>query len=176
MRWAIGVPIPAALQTAWPSAAIAVVTTVSSIAWRRLAYELAQAARREGRYDTASFPVPLGRGRSDQDSVRTRALLYRHQDVTAGYLVLLDEPTAGRYNLRTRQSTDAGRGTIRPTVGLVFVACHLRRAGIGRALVQAAAEQAHVTPAELAWWSPFTEDGAALARSVAGSEASVWVA
>jgi len=160
MRWAIGVPIPAALQTAWPPATIAVVILASPVAWRRLAYELAQVARRQGRYDTASFPVPLGRGRPNYDPARTRALLYRHHDMAAGYLVLVDEPTTGRYNLRTRQSIDAGRGTIRPTVVLVFVACHLRRAGIGQALVQAAAEHAQITPAELAWWSPFTDDGA----------------
>jgi GNAT superfamily N-acetyltransferase len=172
MRWAEGQPIPVPLASSWPLGTLAVVTTASPARWRWLAYETAEVARRAGGYDAASFPAPSGQRRPDAEN--TRALLYRHGDAVAGYLVLVDAQTAGRYDLATGQSTDAGAGEVRPTVGLVFVAYHLRRAGIGRALVQAAAERAHVAPSGLAWWSPFTDDGAALARAVGGQ--GVWVA
>jgi hypothetical protein len=61
-------------------------------------------------------------------------------------------------------------------VGLIFVAYHLRRSGIGSALLRAAAEHAAIAPAELAWWTPFTDAGAAFARSVADSDGGVWIA
>ena len=174
MQWAAGVAVPAGLDAAWPPDTIAVITTASPIAWRRLAYEIAQVARRAGGYDLASFPAPLGRGSSDAEN--TRALLYCHGDVAAGYLALVDAPTAGRYQLATRQHTTTGQGQVRPTVGLVFVAYHLRRGGIGRALIQAAAQHAHTTPADLAWWTPFTDASAALARSAASPDGGVWIA
>jgi GNAT superfamily N-acetyltransferase len=165
---------PGGLAAAWPPDTITVIATTGPIAWRRLAYELAQVARRAGRYDFASFPAPIGRGRPDPQ--HTRALLYCHGDVVAGYLVLVDASTAGRYHLTGRQHTDTGRGQLRPTVGLVFVAYHLRRGGIGRALLRAAAEHAAVAPTGLAWWTPFTDAGAALARSAAGPDGGVWIA
>jgi hypothetical protein len=173
MRWAEGHPIPAPLEDVWPLGTVAVVTTASPARWRWLAYELAEVARRAGGYDAASFPVPSRlRG---PDAENTRALLYRHGAVVAGYLVLVDAQTAGRYGFNTGRSAAAGADQARPTVGLVFVAYHQRRGGIGRALVQAAAAQAHAAPSGLAWWSPLTDDGAALARSVVGGE-GVWIA
>jgi hypothetical protein len=87
-----------------------VITTAAPIAWRRLAYDLAQVVRRAGRYDFASFPAPIGRGGPDPQY--TRALLR-------------------------------------------------------------AAEHAAVAPAELAWWTPLTDAGAALARSAAGPDGGV---
>jgi GNAT superfamily N-acetyltransferase len=179
MQWATGAPVPASLDAAWPPDSIAVVTTTGPAAWRRLAYELAQVARRAGGYDFASFPPPIGRGGPDPQ--HTRAFLYRHHDRSrgndaVGYLALSDEPTIGRYNPVTQESSDAGQGQVRPTVGLIFVAYHLRRSGIGSALICAAAEHAAVTPSELAWWTPFTDAGAALAQSVAGPDGAVWIA
>jgi GNAT superfamily N-acetyltransferase len=179
MQWAVGVPVPATLDAAWPDDTIAIVTTSDPIGWRRLTYELAQVARRAGRYDFASFPAPIGRG--GPDPKQTRAFLFRHHDpsrgnAAAGYLVVSDEPTAGRYNPATRDSNEAGQGQVRPTVGLVFVAYHLRRGGIGSALIRAAAEHAGVAPSELAWWTPFTDAGAALAQSFPGPDGGVWVA
>jgi hypothetical protein len=153
LQRATGVAISGGLDAAWPPDTIAVTTTTTTttgpIAWRRLAYELAQVARRAGRYDFASFPAPIGRGRPDPQ--HTRALLYCHGDVVAGYLVLVDAPTAGRYHLTGRQHTDTGQGQLRPTVGLVFVAYHLRRSGISSALLRAAAEHTAVAPTGLAW-------------------------
>jgi hypothetical protein len=49
---------------------------------------------------------------------------------------------------------------------IIGVARQLRRNGVARQLVEAAARQAGATPSGLAWAEPFTDSGYLLAQSI----------
>jgi GNAT superfamily N-acetyltransferase len=72
-----------------------------------------------------------------------------------------------------RLATDAER-VVRPCIMVVWVDVRLRRQGIARQLVDAAARHASVTPSGLAWAEPFTDSGYHLAHSVAPH--GLWIA
>jgi ribosomal protein S18 acetylase RimI-like enzyme len=158
------VPVPA-LDPPWPDGLkVAVVTSRDApLGWRRFAHEVAAAAQPGGH----SFPFtkrPPGRDGAEDD--RT-AFLYRHEDRVCGYLCLASRlitgyrsPSAGY-----RHATDAER-VIRPCIMVVWVDVQLRRHGVARRLVDAAARHAGVTPPGLAWAEPFTDSGYLLAHSM----------
>jgi hypothetical protein len=171
LSWAMGVPVPVSLP--WPEEQpIAVIHTTSPTPWRQLAYRCARIAKREGGYDSLSFPEPIGRAYEDEEN--TRAFCYRVNRAVVGYLSLWDQITRGRYGF-VEGEVPPGDGRSRPTL-LVWTAFHWRGLGIGRALVEAAGEYTGVGVAGLAWSWPFTDAGIKLARSCAGPDGQVWVA
>jgi GNAT superfamily N-acetyltransferase len=160
-----GVPIPA-LDPPWPDdLKIAVVTSREAPPrWRKLAHEVATAAQHGG----CSFPLrEAAPGRDGAEHDRT-AFLYRHAERVCGYLWLTSKIVTGyrEPSARYRPAADAER-VIRPCVIVVWVDGELRRNGIARELVNAAARQAGVTASGLAWAEPFTDRGYFLAKSIA---------
>jgi hypothetical protein len=152
---------------------VAVVRLTSPIAWRRVAYNLARLAQRAEGYDFPSFPPPAGRARDDQE--HTRAFLYCEGPTAVGYLVAADQPTGARWDFTQEEVPPGPDHQVRPTVGLAFTCFHWRRQGIASALVRAVAQHANVPTSGLAWDTPFTEEGEALARTFAGDDGRVWI-
>jgi GNAT superfamily N-acetyltransferase len=160
-----GVPIPE-LDPPWPDALkIAVVSSLDATPqWRRFAHKVAAAVQPGG----DSFPLterPPARGGVQQG--RT-AFLYRHTDRVCGYLCLARKEITG-HRLPSggfRRATETER-VIGPCVMVVWVDAQLRRRGVARQLVDAAARHAGVTPSSLAWAEPFTDSGYLLAQSIA---------
>ncbi len=167
-----GIPIPT-LDPPWSdSQKIAVVTSRDApLGWRRFVHEVAAAAQPGG----PSFPSadrPPGRDGVERD--RT-AFLYRHADLVCGYLCLASRLVTGHRSSSAgyRLATDAER-VIKPCIMVVWVDARLRRQGVARQLVDAAARHAGVTPSGLAWAEPFTDRGYYLAHSVAPD--GLWIA
>jgi GNAT superfamily N-acetyltransferase len=167
----VGVPIPA-LDPPWPDAQkIAVVTSRDTpLGWHRFAHEVAAVAQPGGH----SFPAEPSPAHDGADHGRT-AFLYRHADLVCGYLCLASRLATGHRSPSAgyRPSTGAER-VVRPCVMVVWVDVRLRRQGVARQLVDAAAQHAGVTPADLAWAEPFTDNGYHLAHSVTPD--GLWIA
>jgi hypothetical protein len=168
----VSVPIPA-LDPPWPDdLKIAVVTSRDAPSgWRRLANEVAAAAQPGGH----SFPLaerPQGRDAAERH--RT-AFLYRQADRVCGYLCLTSKIVTGHRDPLAgyRQAAHAER-VIRPCVIVVWVDAELRRHGVARQLVDAAARHARITASGLAWAEPFTDSGYLLAKFVAPD--GLWIA
>jgi hypothetical protein len=168
----VGVPIPT-LDPPWPeSRTIAVVASRDApLGWRRLAHEVSAQAQPGGH----SFPLaerPLG---PDGDEGDKTAFLYRHGHGVCGYLCLASRLTTGYRSPSAgyRDAVDAERVS-RPCIMVVWVDAQLRRQGIGRQLVGAAAGDAGVTPSDLAWAEPFTDRGYLLAQSITPDR--LWIA
>jgi GNAT superfamily N-acetyltransferase len=168
----VGIPIPA-LDPPWPeSGKIVMVTSRDApLGWRRLAHAVAAEAQAGGH----SFPLAersLGPDGGERD--RT-AFLYRHADGVCGYLCLASRLTTGY------RSPSAGYGDAleaerisRPCIMVIWVHAQLRRQGVARQLVEAAAGHASVAPSGLAWAEPFTDRGYLLAQSIAPD--GLWIA
>jgi GNAT superfamily N-acetyltransferase len=167
----IGVQIPA-LDPPWPDdAVIMVITSRAAPGWRSLAHEVATAVQ-SGVHSFPRAQRPAGRDEAEDDRA---TFLYRHAGSVAGYLCLASrivtgyrDPSAG-----FRRATDTER-VIRPCVMVVWVDVRLRRHGVARQLVAAAARYADVKPADLAWSEPFTDSGYLLAQSIAPG--GLWIA
>jgi ribosomal protein S18 acetylase RimI-like enzyme len=166
-----GVPIPA-LEPPWPDdQKIAVVTSdTASPGWLRFAHEVATVVQPGGH----SFPLAERIPGSDSRDLR-RAFLYRRAAHVCGYLCLVDKVVTGYREASAcyREAVAAERVT-RPCVLVVWVAVDMRRRGIARHLVNAAAQYSGVTPSGLAWVEPFTDRGYWLARSMAPD--GLWIA
>jgi GNAT superfamily N-acetyltransferase len=65
--------------------------------------------------------------------------------------------------------------TTRTRLGPIWVAKAWRRHGVATALVHAAAASADVAPDALAWSSPFTAAGLALAVGFSGPDKCLWI-
>jgi GNAT superfamily N-acetyltransferase len=159
----VGVPIPA-LDPPWPdSQQVAVVTSRDApLGWRRFAHEVAAAAQPGGH----SFPAERS---PDHDADRDRtAFLYRYADLACGYLCLASRLVTGHRSPTEgyRPTTEAER-VVRPCIMIVWVDIRMRRQGVARQLVDAAARHAGVALSGLAWAEPFTDNGYHLAHSVA---------
>ena len=160
----VSVQIPV-LDLPWPDdLKIAVVTLRdASPGWRRLAFEAASVAQPGG----DSFPLAErapGRGGAERD--RT-AFLYRQADLVRGYLCVASKIVTGYRDPLTGYRTAAdGERVSRPCVLVVWVDVELRRHGVARELVEAAARHAGVAVSGLAWAEPFTDSGYLLARSI----------
>lgn len=103
------------------------------------------------------------------------AFLYRHTDLACGYLCLASQLVTGRRSPSAgyRLTTDEER-VVRPCIMVVWVDVRLRRRGVARQLVDAAARHAGVTLSDLEWAEPFTDSGYHLAHSVAPD--GLWIA
>jgi GNAT superfamily N-acetyltransferase len=150
----------------WPEGRqIAVVSSsAASFEWRSLVHDVALAAHPGGH----SFSVAEHCPRDDGNALERKAFLYRQADGVGGYLCLADKIIRGyrEDSARYREGVVAERVT-KPCVLVVWVAVPLRRQGIARQLVDAAAQYSGVPPSDLAWTEPFTDRGYLLARSVA---------
>ena len=158
-----GVPIPA-LDPPWPDdqTIVVVASDTASPGWRRLAHEVATVVQPD---EGHSFPLTERIPGSDSEDPR-KAFLYRRAAYVCGYLCLVDKVVTGyrEASARYREAVAAERVT-RPCVLVVWVAIEMRRHGIARDLVNAAAQYSGVTPSGLAWAEPFTDRGYLLARS-----------
>ena len=168
----VGVPIPA-LDPPWPDTQkIAVVTSRDAPpGWRRFAHEVAAAAQPGGH----SFPFAERSPSHDGTDHDRTAFLYRHTDLACGYLCLASRLITGHrsHSAGYRLTTDEERA-VRPCIMVVWVDVRLRRQGIARRLIDAAARHTGVTPSGLAWAEPFTDSGYRLAHSVAPD--GLWIA
>ena len=141
-QWETGVPVPAATLRRHGSHLHAQpVTRIDAydapVPLRRLAYRAAQVARREGKWDFASFPYPAA---GDYRGSDPEAYGYLRVDGNRvlGYLVVYVEQRDPHWVL-----------------GPFWVAGAHRRTGVGRQLFAAAAD----ADAPLAWLAPFTAVG-----------------
>ena len=168
----VGVPIPA-LDPPWPDTQkVAVVTSRDAPpGWRRFTHEVAAAAQSGGH----SFPSEERSPDRDGAGRDRTAFLYRHTDLACGYLCLASRLVTGHRSPSAgyRLTTDEER-VVRPCIMVVWVDVRLRRRGVARQLVDAAARHAGVTLSDLAWAEPFTDSGYHLARSVAPD--GLWIA
>jgi len=168
----VGIPIPA-LDPPWPDVQkIAVVTSRDApLGWHGFAHEVAATAQPGGHSFPSAEQPPGGDG---EERDRT-AFLYRHGDLACGYLCLASRLATGRRSPSAgyRLATGTER-VIRPCIMVVWVDVRLRRQGVARQLVDAAARHAGVTPSGLAWAEPFTDNGYHLAHSVAPD--GLWIA
>jgi hypothetical protein len=174
MQWSTGVLIPRTLT--WPGGSmggdIAAVTATSPIGWRKLAYACALLPKRENHYDFASFDI--GDGEPVENNLR--AYLYRAGRRVVGFVSVLDVSHARWYpppietSKAVAQPTD---GQSRPVVNVIFTAAAWRRRGIAAELVNAIATDAGIPVTEVAWSTPFSTAGQALATRIA--PAGVWL-
>jgi GNAT superfamily N-acetyltransferase len=161
-----GVPIPT-LDPPWPEGQeiAVVIAQAASPGWRRLTHDAAAAAQPGGH----SFPLdeaPRSRDSTADDDLT--AFLYRHEDRVGGYLCLASRLITGFRSPTTgyRPTLDTAR-IIWPSILIVWVDTELRRQGIARRLVVAAAQHADVVPSSMGWAEPFTDNGYLLAQSIA---------
>lgn len=170
-QWAHGPVVPAALEPLFWT--VAAVPAGAPAPWTRLAHQAARLAQRDGRYDFPSFPAP-GTGATGGFAT-TRALLYRHGRRIRGYLALTTAPAPAQLAPSGQITTlPDSEVTERTCVELIWTAFHWRRQGIAADLIRTAARHAGTTPAEIAWRTPLTSAGQALATSAAPGP--VWLA
>jgi GNAT superfamily N-acetyltransferase len=162
LQWARGVPLPA--RIAFWDDSLLVVHQDSQAVFVTFAYDVGRFFQREGGYDFA----PL----------RRRVTDWCYDGEPVAYLAIWQGRAIGLAVLDTRPRwgycvTD-GEGRIQldvetplRSVGAVWVAHDYRRHGVGRRLIQAAAEAEGLTPQTLGWALPFSEAGARLAESFA---------
>ncbi|MYW18561.1 hypothetical protein GT039_24035 [Streptomyces sp. SID2955] len=167
VEWALGVRAPENLDW-WGS--LAVVTTRSPIAWRRLVSRVARMPQRENHYDFSSWSH-LDEPEVTPDNVR--AYLLRANARVIGYLAAHDHRRHVRWDLVEGSSDGDQDDTLRPRVDLVWVADTCRRRGVGARLVQALADDFGCDVADVSWSAPISVAGQALARWL--SPEGVWV-
>ncbi|QVJ02772.1 GNAT family N-acetyltransferase [Nocardiopsis eucommiae] len=167
MTWTFGVRSPKNLT--W-SDSMAVVTTQSPIAWRKLAYQVGRLPQKENHYDFNSW-FHLGPVEVTPDNVR--AYLLKANGYVIGYLAAHDTNQHYRWDLVDGSSYGDQDDTLRPRINLVWVAAHYRRQGVGATLVQAIAEDFGCTVADVSWSDPISAAGRRLARRI--MPGGIWV-
>ncbi|MER7280464.1 GNAT family N-acetyltransferase [Dactylosporangium sp. NPDC000244] len=166
MAWSIGVRQPK--NIGWWRGNIAVVTTESGVAWRRLAHRMARLPMRENHYDFASWSV----GEHPEPSAdNKRAYLLRANGYVIGYLTASDTDQHVRWDHGS--TFGEADSTLRPRVDLIWVAAIHRSRGLGGRLVEALAKDFGCTVADVSWSSPVSAAGQRLAQRI--SPAGVWV-
>ncbi|MFJ3575882.1 GNAT family N-acetyltransferase [Streptomyces rubiginosohelvolus] len=165
--WALGVRVPKNLD--WLGD-LAVVTTQSPIAWRRLAYKVAKMPQRESHYDFPSW-THLGEPEESEDNVR--AYLLKAKGHVVGYLAAHDTYYHRSWDLVDESPFGDADDTVRPRIELIWVADAYRRQGVGAMLVQALADDFGCPVAEVSWSTPISRSGRQLARRL--SPGGIWV-
>ncbi|WP_030443113.1 hypothetical protein [Actinoplanes subtropicus] len=166
--WSIGLRLPKNIS--WGRGNVAVVTTQSSVAWRRLAAKVAMAPKRENRYDFTSWEAG---NRPEPSSTNRRAYLLRSVEYVIGYLVAADLDRHQRWNLDPDTPYTGDDTGTRPSIDLIWVAAIHRARGLGNALVHALAEDFGCPATDVSWSTPVSESGQRLARSL--SPQGIWV-
>ncbi len=167
MLWREGVPIP---KTAFFRREVAVVETTTPRQWRKLAYECARVAKRDGGYDFSSFDSPAAEPEPSPD--RLRAYLFRAGGRAVGFLSVMDSHRNAWLDFAAGKTSDAVE-SVRPRVNLIFVAERWRRQGVATSLVTAMAEDSGVPLDAVSWGMPFTREGRKLAGSL--HPAGAWI-
>lgn len=165
--WAFGIRAPKNLE--WPGN-LAVVTTQSPIAWRRLAHRMARMPQRENRYDFNSWSH-LGEPEATPDNVR--AYLLKTNGHVIGYLAAHDTSRHRRWDLIDGARYGDPDDTLRPSIDLIWVADTYRRQGIGATLVQALADDFGCQATDVSWSTPISAAGRRLARRI--SPEGIWI-
>ncbi|MCP3820320.1 ESCO1/2 family N-acetyltransferase [Streptomyces sp. A3M-1-3] len=165
--WALGTRVPKNLE--WLSD-LAVVTTQSPIAWRRLTYKVARMPQRENHYDFPSWSH-LGEPEVTPDNVR--AYLLKANGYVIGYLTAHDPNEHRRWDLIDGSPYGDEDGTLRPSIDLIWVADAYRRQGVGATLVRALAADFGCEVADVSWSSPISDAGRRLARRL--SPEGIWI-
>jgi hypothetical protein len=165
--WALGIRIPKNLV--WLGN-LALVTTQSSIAWRRLAYQVGRMPQKENGYDFNSWSHT---GEPEATSDNVRAFLMRANGHVIGYLAARDTRMHRRWDLIDGSRYGDKDDTLRPLVDLIWVADSYRRQCIGATLLQALADDFRCQVADVSWSTPVSEAGRSLARRV--SPEGIWV-
>ncbi|MFF7702879.1 GNAT family N-acetyltransferase [Streptomyces lydicus] len=165
--WAFGIRPPRNLD--WWSD-LAVVTTQSPIAWRKLAYQVARMPQKENHYDFRSW------SHLDEPEVTTdnmRAYLLKANGYVIGYLAAHDTSEHRSWDLIDGSRYGDEDDALRPRIILIWVADTYRRKGVGATLVQALADDFGCQVADVSWSSPVSDAGRRLARRV--SPEGIWV-
>lgn len=124
--WVIGVQAPRNLE--WWSD-LAVVTTESPIAWRRLAHRVGRMPQRENHYDVNSW-THLGEPEQTPDNVR--AYLLQANGYVIGYLATHDVSEHRRWDLLDESEYGDQDDTLRPCIDLIWVADSYRERALAR--------------------------------------------
>lgn len=174
LQWSTGVLIPSTLKWAGGSlnGGIAAVTATSPLQWRKLAYACALLPKRENHYDFASFA--LGDGEPAENN--PRAYLYRAGRRVVGFVSVFDATHARWYPLPIETSKAVAQttaGDVRPVVNVIFTATIWRRRGVAAELAVAISAEAGIPEAGVAWSTPLSPAGQALATRTA--PAGLWL-
>ncbi|MEU6310232.1 GNAT family N-acetyltransferase [Streptomyces sp. NPDC047014] len=165
--WAFGIRAPRNLDW-W--ADVAVVTTESPIAWRKLTHQAGRMPQRENHYDFNSWS-DLAEPRQTPDNVR--AYLLKANEYVIGYLAARDSDQHIRWDLIDGSEYGDEDGTLRPLIDLIWVANSYRRQGVGAKLVQVLADDFGCQVTEVSWSHPVSAAGQRLARRV--SPGGIWI-
>ena len=164
LAWDEGLPLP---KNDWRAGVLTVVDRRSRRADQKLAYDMGELFRRERHYD---FPlVPRPGAWYEPEGIK--AYLPHTQNKIVGLLIFMRTSTRARWTWGEDGSHKDLDGEPQyhgefPTVAGIFVCRAYRRRGIGRRLVEIAAQDAGVSPEQIAWGPPLSDDGNALARAV----------
>jgi RimJ/RimL family protein N-acetyltransferase len=141
---------------------LAIVTSESSMPERETAYRLGRLFQREKRYDFCLVPDPRT-WRTELHQV----LVAVHHHTAIGLLIGYQTFRYGLWDgIPARVPFSINSVDPVPEISGIWVARSYRRRGIATALVRAFADYANLTPAELCWNVPFSDDGKALALSI----------
>ncbi|MEU5296971.1 GNAT family N-acetyltransferase [Streptomyces umbrinus] len=165
--WEFGIRVPKNLM--WLSD-LAIITTESPIAWRKLAYKMARWPQVENHYDFRSWSH-LDEPEVTPDNLR--AYLLQANDSVIGYLAAHDTNEHRHWDLADDSQYDGEDDTLRPRINLIWVAGTYRHQGIGGTLVRALADDFGCDIADVSWSNPISDAGRRLARRL--SPAGVWV-
>jgi len=161
-----GVPLPAKVSA--PNCGVLVVPANDAVALKRLAYEMADAARMEMKKDVASFEYPTRGPSEDWDKNRTVAYLAVRDGHAVGYLVTR---LRSKWGVRNLNEPFPAQGILleehearRICLDLAFVANNHRRQGIGSSLIRFVADYNGVSIHGLVHVVPFTPAGRRLAE------------
>lgn len=165
--WAIGVRPPKNLD--W-FGDLAVVTTESPIAWRKLAYQMGRMPQKENGYDFNSWSH-LGEPEKTPDNVR--AYLLKANGYVIGYVAAHDVSQHRRWDLLDGSNYGDRDDTLRPSIDLIWVAGSYRSKGVGATLVQALVDHSGCQVTDASWSGPISDAGRRLARRI--SPEGIWV-
>lgn len=165
--WEFGIKTPRNLM--WLSD-LAVVTTESPIAWRKLAYKVARLPQVENHYDFRSWSH-LDEPEATPDNLR--AYLLQANDCVIGYLAAHDTNEHRRWDLVDGSPSNGEDDTLRPRINLIWVAGTYRHLGIGGTLVRALADDFGCEMADVSWSTPISDAGQRLARRL--SPEGIWI-
>jgi hypothetical protein len=168
LQWSLGVPVPKNLP--WEIGNIALVTTRSSIGWRRLAYQVALLPKRENGYDFPSWDV--GEEPAD-DPRRKRVYLLRDGRYVVGYLTVSDLDGHAWWDFNSEEHFGERDDSVRPCIDLIWVAAVHRGRGLAGALVELLAEDFGCQVGDVSWSHPVSAAGQRLARRI--SPGGIWV-
>lgn len=168
LHWSLGVPVPKTVP--WRGGNVALVTTQSSIAWRRLTKQVALVPKRENGYDFPSWDVGE---KPTESGKRKRAYLLRKGSYTIGYLTVSDLDQHSWRDFNNEERSGDHDDSTRPCIDLVWVAAVHRGKGVAGSLVALMAEDFGCEIGDVSWSYPVSEAGERLARRI--SPRGIWV-